>query len=153
MLYKSCFMIVLSFDIYMVCIIIRQVCILIKVKKKIYEHFSTPNSMSTSIFTQVIWLLNWESLWLKLRHGLLHTLVCTAIRQLDAADKMGSKRDLTDTGRGGRMTTRVTVMMCNSKNYCQTLEDTLIKQWYKKQSIALKQTILFIQDNDKQQRL
>ncbi len=35
----------------------------------------------------------------------------------------------------------------NSQTYCQFLEDTFFKQWYRKKSAAFKKTMIFMQDN------
>ena len=35
----------------------------------------------------------------------------------------------------------------NSQTYCQFLEDTFFKQWYRKKSAAFKKAMIFIQDN------
>ena len=35
----------------------------------------------------------------------------------------------------------------NSQNYCQFLEDTFFKQWYRKKPASFKKTMIFMQDN------
>lgn len=35
----------------------------------------------------------------------------------------------------------------NSQTYCQFLEDTFFKQWYRKKSVSFKRTMIFMQDN------
>ena len=35
----------------------------------------------------------------------------------------------------------------NSQTYCQFLEDTFFKQWYRKKSASFKKTMIFMQDN------